>query len=127
MEFEFEFLGEKHVGKFCFDRYKSNNSYYICVLTKEINDFNGEEYWENWDDVTTNMSYYLGEDKVAILNGNCSDYDVTFVKRLVELKVLKKTGLVCSSGFNTYDVYQVDEEKLLEVCESLVELYKKGE
>jgi hypothetical protein len=105
LEFTFTSYGKEYNARFVRSTYSNNGSVYIGVETKK-----GKHY-EDWCDLTTNMPYSLAPNCVAI------EGHKDMVKELTKKRILKDLHQTCSSGFNTYNIYMVNFDKLEQIDE----------
>ena len=119
--FEFEAFGKKFEARFVYDKYVDSKTPYIALQTydKENN------YWEDFCEVTTCVDGLKhNSNEIAIqLKPACEEnsYWPNIIGKLSEKGIIEFDGDRLYSGFNTYDKYIVDMNKIKENCCNLNE------
>ena len=103
VEFEFNFLGEKHKARFTKNEYANNSNLYIGVVTEE------DGYWEPWCDLTVNLGIPVPRNEAFLDTNNCAPEIIT---KLLGKGYAVDTGVRRSSGFCTYPLVRFTDEFL---------------
>lgn len=118
--FNFKFLGENYKGRFVFSHYLDNETFFIGI---EV--YNEEyQYWESWDDVTTNLGLLYYNDITTIYIEENFGLKPQYSKNLIDL--MKRIGIIenritspMKFNFNRYIGYKINPTVLSKLAKNL--------